>query len=80
MRDNIRNFGGDPEEVTLWGQSAGAMSVAYHLTKQESEGLFNKVRLIYVVLFTVADPALASYTVHIFFSRSGTKSKGPSSY
>ena len=27
VRDNIRNFGGDPGKVTIFGQSAGGASV-----------------------------------------------------
>ena len=42
VRDNIANFGGDPAEVTIIGQSAGAASVATHMVSGPSKGLFKQ--------------------------------------
>lgn len=42
VKRNIASFGGDPDNVTIFGQSAGAGSVYMHLTSPMSEGLFNK--------------------------------------
>jgi len=42
VKDNIASFGGDPENITIMGQSAGAMSVQQHCMSPLSDGLFHK--------------------------------------
>ncbi len=42
VKHNIAAFGGDPDNVTIMGQSAGAMSVQQHCLSPLSEGLFHK--------------------------------------
>ena len=42
VRDNIASFGGDPENITIMGQSAGGMSVQQHCLSPKSVGLFHK--------------------------------------
>ena len=45
VRDHIAPFGGDPANVTLAGQSAGAHSVGLHLVSPGSQGLFHRAIL-----------------------------------
>jgi para-nitrobenzyl esterase len=39
---NITNFGGDPDNITIFGQSAGGGSVLTHLNSPMAEGAFQK--------------------------------------
>ncbi|KOB70074.1 Odorant degrading enzyme CXE10, partial [Operophtera brumata] len=39
---NISQFGGNPENVTIFGESAGGASVGYHLVSPMTKGLFKR--------------------------------------
>ena len=42
VKDNIRAFGGDPENITVMGQSAGAMSIQQLCLSPLTDGLFQR--------------------------------------
>lgn len=42
VRDNVAAFGGDPDNVTIFGQSAGGLSVTHLMTSPLSRGLFHR--------------------------------------
>ncbi len=42
VQENISAFGGDPDNVTIFGESSGGESVAYMMTSPLARGLFHK--------------------------------------
>lgn len=42
VRDNIAGFGGDPDNVTIFGESAGSMAIGCLLAMPGARGLFNR--------------------------------------
>lgn len=45
VQENIAGFGGDPDNITVFGQSAGAMSVGALLAAPAAQGLFHRAIL-----------------------------------
>jgi len=42
VRENIGSFGGDPNSITIFGESAGGASVEYQVLSPLSKGLFDR--------------------------------------
>lgn len=61
VRRNIASFGGDPSNVTIAGQSAGALSVMYLMASPPARGLFAKAIAESPYLFTTPELKQAKY-------------------
>ncbi|OQR72922.1 acetylcholinesterase-like [Tropilaelaps mercedesae] len=45
VKENARALGGDPDRITLWGQSAGAFAVGFLMGSPKAKGLFSRAIL-----------------------------------
>jgi para-nitrobenzyl esterase len=59
VRRNIRQFGGDPRNVTIFGESAGGLSVLAQLVSPAAKGLFAKA-IIESGSYSSLQPSLAT--------------------
>jgi len=67
VRENIAAFGGDPDEVTVFGQSAGAHSIACLMAMPAARGLFRRAILQSAPLgLGLASPATAARIARYF--------------
>jgi len=58
VRRNIRSFGGDPSRVTIFGESAGGLSVHTHLASPLSAGLFHRA-IVESGAYSLTQPSLS---------------------
>jgi para-nitrobenzyl esterase len=58
VRENIAHFGGDADNVTLFGESAGGLGVHANLVSPTAAGLFHKA-IIESGAYSLAQPTLA---------------------
>jgi len=76
IQNHIADFGGNPEQVTVIGQSAGASSIMHHITSEGGEGEvppFQQAIMQSPAFFPSADRNFLNDTYHAFLDEAGVK-------
>jgi para-nitrobenzyl esterase len=68
VRDNIGNFGGDPGNVTIMGQSGGGGKVGTLMAMPSAQGLFHRASIHSGSILRVGDPDLSLGLTHAFLA------------
>lgn len=77
VRDNIESFGGDPEQVTVFGESAGGMSVGTLLGTPSAQGLFRRAILQSGAAHNVSTEEKAAEVARLFLEELGSEGESP---
>jgi len=77
VRDNVEAFGGDPENITLFGQSAGAMSIGALLAVPAARGLFRRAILQSGAARNVLEPQQSAAIAEQLVGELGLRARGP---
>lgn len=74
IKNNIENFGGDPQKITIFGQSAGSASVAYLLQASQTKGKIFTYKACLQNIFSCLLSVIGLYSGAIMLSGSSLDS------
>jgi para-nitrobenzyl esterase len=74
VRENVAGFGGDPDNVTIMGESAGSASVMFLMLAPQAKGLFRRAIAESGAINIRRTPAQAAHYARLLVAKAGAKS------